>query len=148
MRDVLESLKGSNQHELVFICLGVGGPEEVLGNGRIIYAGKEKDVQRMVLYYRASDVYLHAASAEAFGKMITEANACGVPVVATNIGGIPEQIIDGETGYLIPPGSINQMTAAVQKIIDDPSFAAALRDGRHARMLVPVLVSSDRWTNF
>lgn len=137
MRSVLENLEWSSQHELVFICLGVNGPAEALGSGRIIYAGREKNVQRMAQYYRASDVYLHAASAEAFGKMITEANACGVPVVATNIGGIPEQMIDGETGYLIPIGNIRQMTAAVQKIIDDPllqqRLGAAGRANAHAR---------------
>ena len=54
----------------------------------------------MALCYRAADVFIHTANAEAFGKTVTEAMACGTPVVASAVGGICEQVIHAETGFL------------------------------------------------
>ncbi|MBO4513573.1 MAG: glycosyltransferase [Victivallales bacterium] len=55
---------------------------------------------KMADCYRAADVFLHTAKAEAFGKTVTEAMACGTPAVASGVGGLLEQILPGETGFL------------------------------------------------
>src|SRR5690606_25400666 len=75
---------------LIFICLGRLGEDRRLGDGRLVLPGFVGDPDDLVAYYRAADVYVHAAKAEAFGKSVTEAMACGLPVVATAVGGIPE----------------------------------------------------------
>jgi glycosyltransferase involved in cell wall biosynthesis len=71
----------------------------------------------MSWYYQAADLFIHAARAEAFGKTITEAMACGLPVVATAVGGIPEQIVDGVTGILVPPNHPKRMSKAIDLLL-------------------------------
>jgi len=79
--------------------------------------------------YRASDLYLHPARAETFGLTPLEAMACGTPVIATDVGGIPEVVTHGETGLLVPvDDSIALADAAVALATDDPrrsEFSAA-----------------------
>jgi glycosyltransferase involved in cell wall biosynthesis len=55
--------------------------------------------------------------------VIMEAMATGLPVVSTNIGGIPEMIIENETGFLVPPGDSTRLAAAIEKLIDDRPLA-------------------------
>lgn len=108
--------------ELLFICLGKLGESCVLGDGRVIYPGFERDPERMASYYCAADVFIHAAKGEAFGKTITEAMACGTPVVATSIGGVPELIDEGLTGYLVPRGDDAAMAERIQLLLDNPTL--------------------------
>jgi glycosyltransferase involved in cell wall biosynthesis len=62
---------------------------------------------------------------------VLEAMACGCPIVATSVGGIPELIKDGRNGLLVPSQDVKGMTAACQKLLDDTAFAA--RVARQAR---------------
>ena len=74
----------------------------------------------MAQYYRAADVYLHAAHTDNYPTVILEALACGTPVIATDVGGISEQIIDGEVGYLVPKGDAALMAERTRQLISDP----------------------------
>jgi glycosyltransferase involved in cell wall biosynthesis len=65
--------------------------------------------------------------------VIMEAMATGLPVVSTNIGGIPEMVIENETGFLVQPGNIAAMAAAIEKVIGDSSFAAKLGHSGYER---------------
>src|SRR5262245_26016575 len=58
--------------------------------------------------------------------VIMEAMATGLPVVSTNIGGIPEMVIENETGFLVRPGDASAMADAIQLVINDPSLAQRL----------------------
>jgi len=58
--------------------------------------------------------------------VIMEAMATGLPVVSTNIGGIPEMVIENQTGFLVQPGDAAAMADAIQNVINDPSSAASL----------------------
>ena len=55
-----------------------------------------------------------------------EALACGTPVVATSAGGVPEQVEDGRTGFLVPPGDVEAMAAAVKKLLRDETVRRGL----------------------
>jgi glycosyltransferase involved in cell wall biosynthesis len=118
---------------LLFICLGRRGSERALGAGRIRYTGFEWDEQRTRLYYQASDVYLHVAKGEAFGKTITEAMACGVPVVAGATGGIPEQIVNGVTGLLVPPTDVEALGKAIELLLATETMRRKMGDAAAAR---------------
>jgi glycosyltransferase involved in cell wall biosynthesis len=105
---------------LIFVCLGISKPSVQVGQGTMRYTGIISDKHQMVKYYQAADVYIHAAKQEAFGKTITEAMACGIPVVATAIGGIPEQIEDGITGYLVPARDGAAMAERITSLLTSP----------------------------
>lgn len=87
------------------------------------FVGKVDNVAEVL---RGSDLFLLPSQTESFGLAALEAMACGVPVVASRVGGIPEVVVDGETGYLAPVGAVEEMTERA---------IAVLGDGRtHERM--------------
>ncbi len=73
-----------------------------------------------------SDVVVSASFYEAFPRNLLEALALERPVVATSVGGIPEIVVDGETGILAPPGDPDALAAAVLRLIKDPELAQRL----------------------
>jgi glycosyltransferase involved in cell wall biosynthesis len=94
-------------------------------------------------YFQAADLYVHAAKADTFPKVILEALSCGVPVVATAVGGIPEQIkglrdcadlgpkwnrceSNEATGVLVPCDDSNAMTVAIERLLKDKSLRSTL----------------------
>lgn len=89
-------------NDLVVVILGEEAPNEHIGSTKVIYVPYIQDSSFVARYYQAADVFIYPTRADNFPTAIIEALACGVPVVATNIGGIPEQIRENETGYLIP----------------------------------------------
>jgi glycosyltransferase involved in cell wall biosynthesis len=72
------------------------------------------------------DLLVLPSQAEGFGLVLIEAMAAGVPVVATNVPGIRDVVIDNETGLLVPPRSPAEIARAIRKIIDDPGLRARL----------------------
>lgn len=143
------STLSSQLHDGQFIFLGVGdnGPNEDFGRGSIRFIPHVADRRTLADYYRAADVYMHAARAENFPNTILEALSCGTPVVATAVGGIPEQIralvipekfavstagmANGDaTGILTPPGDGEQLGTATAWLIQHPDVLGAL--GRNA----------------
>lgn len=88
----------------------------------------EHDLRRVAAYFQAADIYLHAARADTFPNTVLEALACGIPVVATAVGGIPEQVEQGRSGFLTPPGDAAAMSVAISRLLDDPDLRARLGD--------------------
>ena len=66
-----------------------------------------------------SDIYVQPSRKEGLGLAIIEAMALGLPIVATKIGGIPEAVIDGKTGYLADPGSVISLVDAIKHLLSD-----------------------------
>ena len=102
--------------------------ERGLGD-RVRLLGLQSNVQP---YLQAADVFLCPSMwAEAAGLVNLEAQACGLPVVASRIGGIPEYVLDGRTGFLFEPGDAGGLATQVRRLIDDPelrrTMAAAAR---------------------
>jgi glycosyltransferase involved in cell wall biosynthesis len=59
---------------------------------------------------------------ESFGVAAVEASACGLPVIASNVGGLPEVVLDGETGLLVPPGNIDALAQAISCLLANPAL--------------------------
>jgi glycosyltransferase involved in cell wall biosynthesis len=86
-------------------------------------AGERHD---MLQAYRELDVLLSTSHSEAMPLAIMEAMACGLPVVATRVGGVPELVEHGGTGWLVGPGDADGLAGAVTRVLTRP--------GEHARM--------------
>ena len=67
--------------------------------------------------------------------IVMEANACGIPVIAAPVGGIPEQICDGVNGFLIPPGDVDQIHTLLLQWQEQPVVFQALRHSARAYAL-------------
>lgn len=74
--------------------------------------------------YRASDLCVQASREEGLGFSPLEALACGVPVVATAVGGLRETILDGRTGWTYPPGDAAALARRIAEVLRDPAEAA------------------------
>ena len=95
----------------------------------------------VVELYSHATVFVCPSIYEPFGLINLEAMACGTAVVASRVGGIPEVVVDGETGMLVPPGDPAALAAAVRGLAADPERAARL--GRAGRERVEAAFS---WT--
>src|SRR5262245_23731658 len=73
-------------------------------------------------YYQAADVYLHAARADTFPNTVLEALARGKPVVATAVSGIPEQVDEAQTGFLVPVGDAHALADRLVQLLSESSL--------------------------
>lgn len=111
------AVRATHPSEMLFICLGNSNGDEA---GRVLYPGYITDPAVMADYFRAADVLLHAARADNSPFVILESLACGTPVIATDVGGISEQIVDGKTGYLVPRGRSDLMADRLLELLKNP----------------------------
>ena len=103
--------------------------EELGIRDRVVFLGEYTPVQELL---SCSDLFLLPSMSESFGLAALEAMACGSPVVASRVGGLPEVIMDGETGYLCEAGDIDEMAAASIKILSDDKHRKELSDAGRA----------------
>lgn len=102
-------------------------------NKSVIFTGKIPH-DKVPLYYAMSDVVVVPSLQEAFGLVVAEAMACGKPVIGTNIGGIPDQIVDGYNGFLVTPKSPSEIAKKIFWLFENPDDAK--RMGHNARKTV------------
>jgi hypothetical protein len=107
--------------------------------GRVHMPGDRKDMPNL---YLASDLFVLASRVEAFGLVLVEAGFFGLPSVASRVGGIPDVIVDGETGALIPPDDPSALAASMARLLDDPAQRRTMGDA--AKRRVEALFSVDR----
>ena len=98
---------------------------------------------KLVQHFRGLDIFVQSSIChESFGVAVLEASACGVPVVATNVGGVPEVCMDGKTGFLVPPGNPDAIADAVRKLLNDKQLMKEF--GENGRAFV---VNHYRWSD-
>lgn len=83
---------------------------------KVLFLGKQDNVEEL---YSISDLMLLLSEKESFGLVALEAMACGVPCIGTDVGGIPEVIRDGETGYICILGDITDISRKAIKLLTD-----------------------------
>jgi glycosyltransferase involved in cell wall biosynthesis len=88
--------------------------------GRVHFEGHISDRNRLIDLYQKASLFVMPSHHEGLPTVILEAMACGCPVLATDVGGVPCVIEDGINGMLIPPHDPTRMAAAIQSLLKDP----------------------------
>lgn len=114
----------------------------VTGRPRVRWINAMLPVAEVVELYSHAALFVCPSIYEPFGLINLEAMACGTPVVATRVGGIPEVVVDGETGWLVPPGDPAALAEALRGALGDP--VRARRMGEAGRRRVEAHFSWDR----
>ena len=111
-------------------------PAAIGGKVNFVGAARRDEVRE---HYRGADVLVNPSLLEMFGGTVTEAMACGTPVVATRVGGMKDTVLDGETGFLVAPAAPGAIAAAVLRLLTDDELREAM--GARARERAVALVS-------
>ncbi|MBS3792193.1 glycosyltransferase [Candidatus Bipolaricaulota bacterium] len=114
--------------------------EKSKGRDDIIVINKESDILVNVLQ-RVSSVVLQKSLKEGFGLTVTEALWKSTPVVASDVGGIPLQVTDGETGFLVDPEDYEEVTDRILEILEDPELGAKLGGSAHRNVKEHFLIT-------
>jgi len=85
-------------------------------------------------FLKAFDMFVLASKSESYGYVLHEAGLAELPVVATNVGGIPDIIINNQSGLLVPPDDISAIYEAIKKLIDNPDLAKSLANNLLEKM--------------
>lgn len=128
---------------LIAVMVGDDAPTRSFGQVELRFVPFEADRRRIAALYRSADLFVHPALAENFPLVTLEAQACGLPVLASGVGGVPEQVIavedgagadtdhDEATGILLPPGDATALARGIERLAADAGLRARL--GRNAR---------------
>lgn len=133
----------SPEQHVVCLVAGESGPVETIGSVTVRRIGFEREPSAVARLYQATDVYVHPARADTFPLTVLEALACGTPVIATAVGGIPEQVrpldpavlrmrdvsdaaIGQATGVLVPARDAGALAHAMAGLLDAPGLRARI----------------------
>jgi len=150
LRAAMALLAERSRGQRVFLlALGEEAPAERKGQTEIRFVPYQKDPLVVARYYQAADIYVHAARVDTFPNAILEALACGTPVIATAVGGIPEQVKglqmtdyrfqaagDGlnkygpneATGVLLPAKDEEAMFIGISRLLNDEPLRSRLAE--------------------
>lgn len=137
--DLIEALSGMvDDFPDVMLVVAGDGPDRAdmqqearrrLG-GRAVFLGFVDDTADV---YAAADVFALPSHLEGFGQVYIEAAFHGVPSIGASVGGVPEVILDGETGLLVPVNDPPAIAAAIRRLHDDAGFRRSLGDAARRR---------------
>jgi glycosyltransferase involved in cell wall biosynthesis len=122
---VLVAGDGDLRAELVEQARGLGVAE------RVRFLGTRRDPLDLL---SAADVFVMPSVVEGMSNALLEAMALGLPVVATEVGGTPEVVTDGETGFLVPPADPDRLAAALAKLLLAPELGRELGSAGRRRI--------------
>ncbi|VEN75402.1 conserved hypothetical protein [Candidatus Desulfarcum epimagneticum] len=146
IRAALEDVaRRAPEKSILFAAIGQEAEPEQMGGVHIRFIPFERDPRIMARWYQSADICLHAAKADTFPTVILESLSCGTPVIATRVGGVPEQIKDGRDGFLVPKGDGAAMARRVLELIHSKSLRRDM--GRNARERAKGEFSTKRMTD-
>jgi glycosyltransferase involved in cell wall biosynthesis len=142
--------KGGEEVIRAFQTLPAGAAELVLVtrspvsavDGLRVYPHLRPNTPELVALYQTCDVFVLPSHAEAFGIAAAEASAMALPVVASDVGGLPDIVAHGETGFVIGPGDWETLAGHLQRLVADPELRTRL--GRAARRRAEALFDARR----
>jgi glycosyltransferase involved in cell wall biosynthesis len=108
---------------------------EAAGDERIVFHGSVSQTETISFYQRAAMLVYPSVWNEPSGNATVEAAACGLPIISTYSGGIPEYVEDGQTGLLVARGDAWELARAISRVLDDPALARAMGEAGRQRVL-------------
>jgi glycosyltransferase involved in cell wall biosynthesis len=136
---MLEAFRRLDRPGLFFVWIG-GGPlsrklEQLVARaglvGRFRFAGERRDVNELL---PGLDVFAMSSLYEGLPCSIAEAMAAGVPVVATAVNAVPELVIPGQTGILVPPAAPALLARAIEYLVESPGEGQRMAAAAMARV--------------
>ncbi|MDZ7268856.1 MAG: glycosyltransferase family 4 protein [candidate division KSB1 bacterium] len=99
--------------------------------GRVRFLGARRDIDAVL---HTLDILVSPSLSEGFSNAILEAMAAGLPVIATRVGGSPEQVVDGVTGLLVAPAQVTELQQALLTLLASPALRAQMGKAARARV--------------
>jgi glycosyltransferase involved in cell wall biosynthesis len=139
--EALERLKSEGIGNIICVGCGTGPEEQTLRefvykrglDNEILFLGFRNDIP---IVLKALDMLaVTSLTIESFSMAAVEAMAMAVPVIATNIGGLPEVVEDWKTGILVPPGDVNALCNAIKYLVKNPEARLKMGENGRARVL-------------
>jgi len=131
---VIRALSQLERHDVHYVIIGSGNLRDTyqrlsqeLGVANQVSLLGQIDGDELVAYFHACDVYIHTPvfadwHFEGFGIVYLEASACSKPIIASLSGGVPDAVVDGVTGLLVPESDIQGTAKAIKRMLDDPEL--------------------------
>ena len=101
----------------------------------IISMPGELSQEELIQLFQSSDIFIITSKSEGISVTAMEAMSCGLPVVSSSIMGMPELVIDGETGFLFPVGDLNRATDKIIQLIEDPNLRSQMGERGREKVL-------------
>jgi glycosyltransferase involved in cell wall biosynthesis len=139
--EALAKLKAEGIANVICLICGTGAEKSALEefvhasglDREVLFLGFRTDVPRVL---KTLDILvLTSLTIESFSMAAVEAMAMKVPVIATNVGGIPEVVDDGKTGIIVPPANVNALCEAIKYLIKNPEARLKMGENGRARVL-------------
>lgn len=129
---IIRALGKLNNPDIYYAIAGKGPLRKHLGEvanevgvaDRVVFLGFRTDVLEL---YHAADISAFPSKIEGLGLAGIEAMAAGVPLVSSNVHGILDYVIDGKTGFAVPPNDVDGFAEAIKKLADDPDLREKMK---------------------
>ncbi len=144
----VQALQKIEDHKEDYLILEVGGSGKLpeVGSSIPIHSIPYiQDAALMAKYYAAADLFISTSLSESFGLTVCEALACGTPVLAFAVGGIPEIVEHGKSGVLVPLGNVELLARRLKEMLLRPEFLQAA--GAYGAKKIEQVFSVERMTN-
>jgi glycosyltransferase involved in cell wall biosynthesis len=140
--DLLEAARSLGDNVELDIVTGANVPVVPAGVRARIHQGLRPQSEELVALYRAADIFVLPSRGDCMPQAVIEAMACGLPVVATRVGAIPEMVTDGVNGYLVPAREPRALAAAIGALVSQPGRRHPM--GHHSRVLAQQVYNADQ----
>ncbi len=138
--DAIDTLAANSFPNIHLMMVG-DGPDEDMLRQLVIDKGLDKNItffpftrEPNLIFERLDMTVLPSLYKEGLPNVLLESMSMGVPVVSSNLGGVPEIVVDGETGYMVAPGDSQQMANAINKLWSDPDAYAQMSNNTRKLM--------------